>query len=406
MNLPFHIARRYLFAKKSTNAVNWITGISALGVLVGTAAMVVVLSAFAGLDNLVRSFYTSFDPDIKITPAEGKFAVWNDSLESIVFSFDYVETTSQVVEDKALFRFREREYIAQIKGVDANYQAVSQIDSFIIRGKYLNPESADPTAVFGSGVASFIGLRSLETMDPVHVYVPKMGSVDRINPMGNVRFQLIYPSGFFQIQPEFDTKYVFVSQSYAQRLFGLNPDKVSGIEIRLAPKTDLEDAVEDLQEKMGEEWVVKNRDDLQVSIFKVLKSEGLITFLVLTFILIVASFGILSSVNILILEKRKDLHTLWSMGATEKLLRRIFMAEGLLISLGGASIGFILGLVIVLLQKHVGLLAMGSGYIVEYYPVEIRMADMLQILATILIVGLSISWLAVRRLKVSGLSQN
>ncbi|NVK26514.1 MAG: ABC transporter permease [Flavobacteriia bacterium] len=406
MNLPFHIARRYLFAKKSTNAVNWITGISALGVLVGTAAMVVVLSAFAGLDNLVRSFYTSFDPDIKITPAEGKFAVWNDSLENIVFSFDYVETVSQVVEDKALFRFREREYIAQIKGVDSNYQIVSQIDSFIIRGKYLDPNAPDPTAVFGSGVASFIGLRSLETMDPIHVYVPKMGSVDRINPMGNVRFQLLYPSGFFQIQPEFDTKYVFVSQSYAQRLFGLNPDKVSGVEIQLAPKTDLEDAVEDLQEKMGATWVVRNRDDLQVSIFKVLQSEGLITFLVLTFILIVASFGILSSVNILILEKRKDLHTLWSMGASEKLLRKIFMAEGLLISLGGASIGFVLGLIIVLLQKHVGLLSMGSGYIVEYYPVEIRLADMLQILATILIVGLSISWLSVRRLKVSGLSPN
>lgn len=407
MNLPFHIARRYLFAKKSTNAVNWITGISAVGVMVGTAAMVIVLSAFAGLDQLVRSFYTNFDPDLKVIPAEGKFAVWTDSSQTLLEDIDWIIAESKVVEDKALLRFREREYIGIIKGVDANFMSVAPIDSFIVEGSF------DPTAqgdvnygLFGSGVASYIGVHTLRGAAPVNAYVPKMGSLDRLNPMGNVSFAPLYPGGFFQIQPEFDTKYVFTTIQFNRDLFDLEEDMISAVEIKVEPGQKLNQAKAKLSEILGDDWEVKTRDDLQVAIFKVLQSEGLITYLVLTFILLVASFGILSSVNILILEKKKDLHTLWSMGATERLLRRIFMVEGLLISLGGAFIGFLIGIIVVLLQKHIGLLSMGSGYIVEYYPVEIRPLDILQVILTILIVGIGISWLAVRRLKVNKLSMN
>lgn len=407
MNLPFHIARRYLFAKKSTNAVNWITGISAVGVMVGTAAMVIVLSAFAGLDQLVRSFYTNFDPDLKVLPAEGKFAIWDETDQSRLESLDWILAESKVVEDKALLRFREREYIGIIKGVDPHFSKVNSIDSSIVEGSF-DPSATDGVSfgLFGSGVASYIGLHTLRGNAPIHAYVPKMGSLDRLNPMSNVSFAPLYPSGFFQIQPEFDTKYVFASIDFNRALFDLEDDMISAVEIKVSPEIKLKEAKRALAEALGENWQVKDRDDLQVAIFKVLQSEGLITYLVLTFILLVASFGILSSVNILILEKKKDLHTLWSMGASERLLRRIFMMEGLLISLGGAFTGFLIGIIVVLLQQHFGLLSMGSGYIVEYYPVEIRPMDILQVIVTILIVGVGISWLAVRRLKVSKLSMN
>lgn len=405
MNLPFHIARRYLFVKKSTNAVNWITAISSVGVLVGTAAMIIVLSAFAGLDTLVRGFYNSFDPDIKIVPAEGKFAAWTEAEDSLLHSFDYTSTVSFVVEDKALFRFREREFIGIVKGVDSMFTRVTNVESHIVLGRFLKATDEN-AAVFGVGVADYLGVRSLQTMSPVHAYVPRQGSVDRLNPMGNVRFKPMYPAGTFQIQPEFDTKYVFASNEFARGLFGLNANEISGVEIKLPEGIEADDVKSELAEAFGEAWIVKDRDDLQVAIFKVLKSEGLITYLVLTFILLIASFGILSSVNILILEKKRDLYTLWSMGASERLLRRIFMAEGLLISLGGAFVGLALGVIIVLLQEHVGLLSMGQGYVVEYYPVELRLQDLLQVILTILIVGVSISWLAVRRLKVDKLSLN
>lgn len=374
--------------------------------MVGTAAMVIVLSAFAGLDHLVRSFYTSFDPDIKIQPNQGKFAEWTPELQSKLDSVDWIEVTSKVVEDKALLRFREREFIATVKGVDENYPQVSEIDSFIVRGSFNVEKTEIHNAVFGIGVADYIGLRSLQSMSPVQVYVPRMGSVDRLNPMANVSFKPVYASGFFQIQPEFDTKYMFASVDFTRQLFGIDGDIISAIEINIDPSIKYTQAKAELSELMGEDWIVKDRDDLQVAIFKVLQSEGLITYLVLTFILLIASFGILSSVNILILEKRKDLHTLWSMGASGKLLRRIFMFEGLLISLGGAFSGFILGLIVVILQKEFGLLSMGQGYIVEYYPVELRLTDIIQVIVTILVVGVSISWLAVRRLKVDKLSMN
>lgn len=402
MRLPFHIARRYLFAKKSTNAVNWITGISSLGVMVGTAAMVVVLSAFAGLDTLVRSVYVSFDPDIKVIPATGKFAPWTPAEQDLLLSMEGLKHYSKVVEDKALFRHHEREYIATVKGVDTRYSAITDIDSSLTRGHFLSFNKEKHGAVLGYGVSVYLGVSNLASPAPIHVYVPRAGKVDQFNPMGNVRFKLLYPEGIFQVQPEFDAKYVITSIDFAQQLFNVDT-LISGMEIALEPGTDLADFKQELGEKLGQDWVVLDRDDLQVAIFKVLKSEGLITYLVLTFILLVASFGILSSVNILILEKKKDLITLWSMGASEKLLRRIFMAEGLLISVGGALIGFVLGVVIVVLQQQIGLVSIGAGYIVEYYPVEFRAGDILQVILTILVVGFSISWLAVRRLKIEKL---
>lgn len=370
--------------------------------MVGTAAMVIILSAFAGLDTMVRNIYVSFDPDIQISPSTGKYAAWGNREDSILQTFTEIEDISSVIEDKALFRYREREYIATVKGVDENYYRITEIDSAMDQGQFVQFDDSEvQRGAFGAGVAYYLGVSSVKTPKGVSVYVPIAGNVDRFNPMGNVRFRMIYPEGIFQVQPEFDSKYVFTTIDFARSLFGVDT-LISAKEIRLNEGTNTGRIKEEMASALGEEWLVRDRDDLQVAIFKVLKSEGLITYLVLTFILLVASFGILSSVNILILEKKKDLHTLWSMGATEKLLRKIFLLEGLLVSLGGAGIGFILGIIVVLLQQNFGLVSMGQGYIVEYYPVEIRPGDMIQVLLTILVMGYGISWLAVRRLKISG----
>lgn len=364
--------------------------------------MVVILAAFAGLDTLVRSAYTSIDPDIKIVPTLGKFQEWSSSENDLLSQHEEVDAFSLVVEDKALFRHHEREYIATVKGVDENYSAITGIDSSITNGSFELTDEDHFNGVFGFGTSVYLGVSNLLTPSAVSVYVPKAGNMDELNPMGNVRLRFLYPKGIFQIQPEFDSKYVFTSIDFARDIFGAK-DLVSGVEIRLKPGSDIRSYKSMLQSELGETWLVQDRDDLQVAIFKVLKSEGLITYLVLTFILLVASFGILSSVNILILEKKKDLITLWSMGATETLLKRIFMMEGLLISLGGAGIGFVLGVAIVLLQKQFGIVSIGAGYIVDYYPVELRFGDLIQVVLTILVVGVGISWLAVRKLKIEKL---
>lgn len=395
MNFSLFIARRYLFAKKSTNAVNLITAISAVSVMIAAAAMIIVLSAFNGLESLVKSFYDTFDPDLKIQAVEGKSFLSADISDAIFLDNSDISSHSRILEEKALLRFREREFIAVLKGVDSNYIHTTGISAGISHGQWL-PDYVHPTAVVGQGVAIYLSLGSLRLAETIQAYVPKTGSFNELDPMNSLSIEHLNPVGVFSVQPEFDSKYVLVPLPVAAHLFD-REGQLTSIEVKVK-EGRVNQVQKYLQSKLGEGFSVLTRDEQQVAIFKVLRSEGMITFLILAFILIIASFGIIGSNILLIIEKQGDIKTLRSMGASLRMVKRIFLVEGLLISLGGAFIGLLLGIAIVVLQDQFGLVGLGDGYAVQAYPVELRWTDFLLIGTTVTAVGAMVSAVSVRRI--------
>lgn len=397
MNLSSFIAKRYFFAKSSSNAVNIITGISVLGILVGTAALIVVLSAFNGLEGLVRSFYNAFDPDIKISPASGKFFD-PQKISQLALDEQTVAGYSYVLEEKALLTFRDREYIATLKGVDDNFTQINQVDSFVYRGNYyLNEELEITPAVMGSGVAYFLGFGESAFGLPVQIFLPTepAGGLDISNSFTT---QNIFPLGIFSIQPEFDEKYVLVPLRFMQKLLNQG-NMVSALEIDLEEESAIIDFQERLKAELGPDFEVLNRDEQQAVFFKVMKTEGLFTFLVFALILSIATFTIAGSLTMLMFEKRKNLATLSAMGMNMNELRSIFFKEGMVISLSGGIIGLLLGVGIVLAQHYFSLITVGEGYIVDAYPVKLKMSDIFLVGATVLGLSAAVSWFTSRRLR-------
>ena len=397
MNLPFFIARRYFIAKKSTNAVNLITAISIFGVAIGTAAMIAVLSGFNGLESLIRSFYNTFDPDLKIEAVTGKFLPGDSTTFAALADLPEVAAYSLVLEDKALLQFRDKEFIATIKGVDTRYTEVTRFSDAITRGDYFGLMN-DEVGVVGIGVAYHLNLVRLDFTDPLRVYVPRPDYKIGVDPMQSVNMKPLYPIGIFSVQPDYDVKYIITPLPYAQSLF----DKLglySSVEVKLASGADIDEAKETIQTLLGDSYKVLDRNEQQATIFRVIKIEGLATFLILAFILTIASFGILGSLIMLILEKKEDINTLRSLGFTVQRIKRIFLNEGLLISAIGCLLGVFLGVSLVVLQDQFGLIALGQGYAMDAYPVELRLGNVVTVFLTVMGIGSVVSWLAVRRLK-------
>jgi len=393
VNVSFFIARRYLFSKKKTNAVNLITAISIFGVAVGTAAMIVVLSAFNGMEGLIRSFYSQFDPDVKIEIVKGKTFEESSVDFEALYAVEGVEQIAKILEEKVLLQYREKEYIATVKGVDSLFAKVTHFEESIRIGRPFSYTGRDAVAVMGSGVAYHLSLNSPLDQNLITAFVPRPGTQDPLNAFTEERFN---PVGTFSVQPEYNDKYVITPLSFAQKLLR-SPTALSSLELKLTPGMDPKKVQAQLREIMGDNYTVKNRDEQQAVLFKVMQSEGLITYFVLSFIMAIASFSILGSLTMLILEKREDLKTLKSFGATGPFLRRIFFIEGSLITGMGLGLGMVLGIGIYLLQKHVGLIILGQGYVVDAYPVQLFGADVLQVTLTVMVIGLGITTVAVRK---------
>jgi lipoprotein-releasing system permease protein len=397
VNLPFYIARRYFVAKKSTNAVNLITAISILGVTVGTAAMIAVLSGFNGLENLIRSFYNTFDPDLKIEATTGKFLAGDSTAFSALADLPEVDAYCLVLEDKALMQFRDKEYIATIKGVDRQYSSVTDFTETINRGNYFG-RMTDEVGVVGIGVAYYLNLVRLDFVDPLRVYVPMDNYKVGLDPTQSVNMEPLYPVGIFSVQPDYDIKYVVTPINYAQKLFN-KQNTYSSVEVKLSGYIDIDDAKEKVSSVLGPDYKVLDRNEQQATIFRVIKIEGLATFLILAFILTIASFGILGSLIMLILEKKEDIHTLRSLGLNLQRIKRIFLTEGLIISSTGCLLGVALGVALVVLQQQFGLISLGQGYAMDAYPVALQLGDVVNVFLTVMAIGSLVSWLAVRRLK-------
>ena len=396
MNLPFYIARRYLLAKKSQNAINIISGISVAGVAVGTMALITVLSVFNGFDSIVKSLYNSFDPQIKISLAEGKTFDPGQYPFDRVRNLPEVEHYSEVLEENALLRYGDRQYIATVKGVDDEFHLVNGIDSMIVDGVYALWEKNRPMAVVGLGVAYHLAI-GLNFLNPINIYVIKRRGNISMNPEQAINRKFIFPSGMFSIEQEINTKYLLVPLSFARDLLQYNSE-VSAIELKLKDGSDDSPALGQIREILGDRFLVRDRNEQNALFYRIMRSEKWAIFFILTFILIIASFNIIGSLTMLILDKKNDIDTLDSLGASVPLIKRIFLLEGWMISISGAIIGLILGSLISWLQARYGLIKLsGSGsFIIDAYPVVYQFTDVIRVFFTVVGIGFLAAWLPVR----------
>jgi lipoprotein-releasing system permease protein len=396
LNLPLFIALRYLFSKKKQNIINIISAISVTGIIVGTMALVIVLSVFNGFNNLIESLFSNFDPDFKITAARGKLFSPEDNGFENIKNMPGVVHYAEVIEEVALLKYGNQQYVATIKGVPANYASYTNIDTLIIDGAFMLEEDNMNYAIVGQGVAYNLGL-GLSFVDPIRVFVPKKGNQTSVNPARALNFDYIFPSGVFSVLEEIDSRYMIVPISFAERLFETK-GQVSAVELGVGKDVNVKKLQAGIQDILGDSFEVKNKYQQHDLIYKTMQSEKWAAYLILVFILIVASFNMLGSLSMLIIDKKEDLFILRGMGADSKLIRQIFLFEGWLITLFGAVIGTLLGVFVSWLQIKFGFISLpGAGsFIITAYPVKLIVSDIFIILGVVLGIGFIASWYPVR----------
>ena len=400
MNLPFYIARRYLVSKKSANIVNLISAISVTGVAIGTVALIVVLSAFNGIDRFIEGKLSNFDPDLKITVVEGKsFSLADADFESVK-RLDGVADFAEVVEENALLRYEDRQKYAIVKGVESNYASFIGLenDSLSFEGEFLLQKDGFNYAVIGQGVKMDLSV-GFSFVSPIHVYVPKKDMKNSFSLEQSFNHGSLFPAGSFSIEQEIDSKYIFVPIDFARSLFELE-GKVTSLELELKNEEQKEEVKAEVQKILGKQFVVQDRYEQHEFIYRVMRSEKWTSFLILSFILVIASFNLLGSLTMIILDKKDDIKILESMGATQKLIRRIFLFEGWMISFSGVLGGLILGVVVVWAQTRFELLKLpGDGsFALSAYPVELQFGDVLSTFLIVLLIGFFAAWYPVRSL--------
>ena len=398
MNVPVFIARRYLLSKKSHNAINVISGISVCGVALATLALVCTLSVFNGFQDVVATFFTAFDPQLKITATTGKVFDASDRNIQAVRDLPEVAVFSQVLEDNAMVQYKDRQMMATIKGVEDNYEELTPIDSiFFGRG---NPTLHDDVADYAiPGVELVSALNTgISFLDPLNVYAPKRGSkVNMANPTSSFCTEQLFSSGlvFAVNQQKYDASYIITSIQFARKLFQYE-NEVSSVALRLTSSAQVAKTKKKIQQLLG------NGYTQQSDTFRIMKVEKLISYIFLTFILVIACFNVIGSLSMLIIDKRDDVVTLRNLGANDQLIRRIFLMEGWMISFVGAVVGIILGLLLCFIQQTFGILSLGggsgAGFVVDAYPVSVHWQDIVLIFITVVVVGLLSVWYPVHYL--------
>jgi len=384
LDFSLFIAKRYLISKKSNNAINIISWISIIAIAITTGALIVILSAMNGLTGAVAGLYNTFEPDLKITAAKGKFFTVDESLLASIKNIKGVEAISQTFSDKALIKNNDKQALVSVKGVDSVFSTVTKIDSSIIEGTY-SLAQVKKSIVLGRGVANILGVNVMEVSNELSLLSPNKGKSGGLNPEDNFTQIYLTPNSVFSLNDEFDFQYVFVSLKTAKELFN-EPNKISAIEIKC--NSNNTDGIQDeLIQKLGDNYIVKNRYQLNDVLFKTLETEKLATFIILAFILIIATFNIIGALTMLIIEKQKDIKTLFSLGADLSLIRNIFMREGFLITGVGTLIGLVLGLGVCWLQIKFHLVKFGDEFVIPYYPIDIQLKDFVWIFCLIMLIG-------------------
>ena len=388
MRLTLFIAYRYLFSKKKINAINVITAIAMLGFGVGGFAMVVVLSTFNGFENIVEATINNYDPDIKITAKGKKTFIYNDALKSKVEQEIAVINVSKSLEEKVVIKYDQHQEIAKIKGVDSDFEA-SKFDSLMVIGNFMLGDTARSFGVFGGGLANKLNLFP-GSPELITVFVPRRDvAYNSLNPMASLSSKYLRASGIFIVHEEIDGETFITSLDFAQDLLSC-PNSISSLELSIDQNTDPTVVKESLQELLGSEWEVKTRRELNELIYKIFSSEKWFTFAILSLVLIISSFNIFGSLIMLVLDKKKDISILKSMGTTEQTIRRVFMWQGSYIAIIGGGVGVLLASVLVWSQEYFGWFTMDNAMVLEY-PVELLLNDVLLTFGTVVLLGYLIS---------------
>lgn len=395
VTLLLFIARKYLFARKSYAIINIISLISIIGVAVGTMALFVVLSVFNGFEDLILNLFNNFHADFKIESAEGKTFSLEEFPEDRLRELDNVFTVTYVIEDLALARYNDRQHLVNVKAVSDEFLKSANLDSIIVRGDaLLNFQGADH-AILGAGVDYVLGINPNDFTKSLSLYVPKRTAKASVSMTNAFVSEHVLPSSVFSVQQEFDESYIIIPFETGQRLYDYEHE-VSSVEIMLKNGNLLRKSGKEIERILGNAFVVKDRFQQQDFIYKILRSEKLAIFLILSFILIIATFNVIGTLSMIILEKRKDISVLSALGASLKFIRRLFVIEGLLVIFTGAVLGIIFGVILCWLQQSFGLLGLGdpdAGFVVQAYPVKMKATDLLIIFSTVGIIGLLTSFI-------------
>lgn len=401
MNFPFFVARRYLFSKKSTHAINIISAISVVGVAVATMALVVTLSVFNGFHDLVASFFTTFDPQLKIVPVKGKTVAADDPLLAKVKVLPEVEVSMESVEDQALAVYQGRQAMVNIKGVESNFEQLTHIGEILLGDGRFELRAADMFyGIPGVRLAEQLGM-GYTYEDPIKIYAPRReGQLNMANPLdGLVEDELYSPGVLFNVkQSRYDKNYILTDIAFARRVFE-QQGMISALELRLKPGSNFDRVKSEIKEIVGDGFAVKDRFEQQDDTFKIMKIEKFIAYIFLTFILMVACFNIIGSLSMLIIDKKDDVVTLRNLGASDRQIVRIFLFEGRMISAIGAVLGIVLGLTLCWVQQTYGIVKLGSSsgnFIINAYPVSVHPEDVVIIFITVLIIGFLSVWYPVR----------
>ena len=401
MNFPFYIARRYLFSKKKTNVINIISAISVVGVAVATMALVVTLSVFNGFSDLVATLFTAFDPQIEITPTEGKTAPADDPILTEIKALPEVAVATECVEDQALAVYNGRQAMVHIKGVEDNFDELTHIREILWGQGTFELHAADLNyGILGIRLAEQLGTGA-RFDQPLQIYAPRReGQLDMSDPTnGFVQDELYSPGVVFEVmQAKYDRNYILTGIGFARRIF-FRQGEISSLELRLQPGSDFDKTKAHIREICGDKYRVLDRYEQQDDTFRIMKIEKLIAYIFLTFILMVACFNIIGSLSMLIIDKRNDVVTLRNLGATDRQITRIFLFEGRMISAIGAVVGIALGLLLCWLQQTFGIISLGSSegaFIINAYPVSVHPWDIVLIFLTVLAVGFLAVWYPVR----------
>ena len=404
MNLPFFIAFRYLFSKKRHNTINIISMICAGGICVATLSLVCTLSVYNGFQQLITKLYNSFDPDLKIMLVEGKIFDVNTPEIRQLKTLDFVSVAAEVLEENALVRNKEKQSAVTVKGVSPEYLRLIAPDSVLHSGYFILTEGDADYAVIGAALANQIDA-GVYFVRPISLYAPKYNAkINLSNPEKAFNERQLYVSGIYTVnQQDIDAKFAFVSIDFARELFDYG-EVATSIELELNKGANINRAKEKLSRILGDKYLIQDKEEQHEEFYRMMKIEKWITFLILSFILLIAVFNVIGSLTMLIIEKKNDIQTLRNLGANSRLIRLIFLLEGWLITVFGALFGLVTGLILCLIQQFFGILKLNSGgmpdaFIIDAYPVYVEWSDVLLILFTVLFIGFTVVWYPTRQLK-------
>ncbi len=401
MLFSFYIAKRYLFARKSQNVINVITLVSVIGVMIGSMALVVVLSVFNGFEKLILSLFNAFNPDIEISLVEGKTFSLEQFPSEALQNIPGVVVYSEVLDETALITYLDRQHLITMRGVSESFRDITGIDTLLIEGDFILEQGDADYLVLGQGVSYFLDANINDLLNPLTMYIPKRGRTLSLQPMQAFNVTSNYASGVFGIQSEFDLEYVLVPVRLARKMLDYD-DEVTSVAVHIDSQHNHQRIQQEIEQLIGPAYLVKNRFQQQELLYKIMQSEKWAIFLILAFILVIAAFNVVGSLTMLVLEKRKDIHILHSLGASRKMIRHVFLIEGIMISLGGALAGIVLGAFVCWLQIQYGLIAIQAegSFIIDAYPVAMKTTDFFLVAITVFCIGLLASMLPVKNISV------